>query len=654
MHLKDRVTKWLNQSLGHRLILSSVATAFVLVVFLGISAVPLFIHQAWQNFTGQSNNEVHRVADQISLRLSVIEQNLVQLAQNSFVVNSLVDSTGRELYLQPTLRDFRLPFQMRSRVVVFDANLEPIGSSVRDPSDLVAASTPEARRALANQKLAVAVHRDDHGLNLIVAIPIYYPAASTYEGVLVGSLNAENLFAGANVSELNGCVEVVASSITLLRSGCREDMRPELVEQDLFGHSELAKSLSLAIAYSKDREPLYRYLASVLTVFLLIATAATIGIYLVSRRVGSDLNQQLALLSKTAQELAASPSARSRVVWNRPDEIGQLAKVFNLMVDSLQDLQASLEKRVAERTKELAASERHYASLAETAPVGIFRADSGGEWVYVNDLWCRMAELSGEEATGKGWIKSIHPKDQDRVTKAWFSAINEGCPFKLEYRLKQRNDTTRWVVGQAAAIEDESGTILGYVGTVSDITDRKVAQDQLERMAHYDGLTQLPNRLLLMDRIHQALAHAKRANTMVAVCYIDLDGFKAVNDIYGHEAGDKLLIEVARRLTHTLRGDDTVARLGGDEFVAVLPGLESVTQCEEVLQRTITALSEPVSLDHGTARISASVGVSFYPITTEDVEVLLRQADQAMYAAKQAGKNQYRLFDSEKLATMAV
>jgi len=172
-------------------------------------------------------------------------------------------------------------------------------------------------------------------------------------------------------------------------------------------------------------------------------------------------------------------------------------------------------------------------------------------------------------------------------------------------------------------------------------------EKQLENIAHFDVLTGVPNRVLLADRLAQALARTKREQGLMAVCYLDLDGFKSVNDNFGHEAGDQVLVEVTRRIKETIREDDTVARLGGDEFVLLLVGLQAPEECVSSLHRLLLAINQPVQLREKSLRISASIGVSLYPEDEQDADTLLHHADQAMYIAKQSGKNRYHLFDAK-------
>ena len=199
----------------------------------------------------------------------------------------------------------------------------------------------------------------------------------------------------------------------------------------------------------------------------------------------------------------------------------------------------------------------------------------------------------------------------------------------------------------AGPIRDDAGNIVAVVETLRDITDLKQTQQRLESMVNFDLLTGLPNRALLADRLHQALANAQRYSRILAVCFLDLDGFKPINDRHGHEIGDRFLIEVASRLTRTLRAGDTVARLGGDEFVLLICDLSDADELEAALARILRTVALPCSICGHDLDVSASIGVTIYPFDDSDPDTLLRHADQSMYQAKQLGRNRFHLFDRE-------
>jgi diguanylate cyclase (GGDEF)-like protein/PAS domain S-box-containing protein len=206
----------------------------------------------------------------------------------------------------------------------------------------------------------------------------------------------------------------------------------------------------------------------------------------------------------------------------------------------------------------------------------------------------------------------------------------------------------RWLSISAAPIEDESGQIGAGIVVFSDISEQKAAQAELRHRAHYDALTGLPNRVLLADRLEQAMQRARRTGQLLAVAFIDLDEFKPINDTHGHAVGDQLLIRLSRRMRRTLREMDTLARLGGDEFVAVLSDLQTTEDGEVLLERMIRELSRSVELDGLNLRVTGSIGMTFYPQADElEADQLLRQADQAMYRAKIGGRNRWHFFRAE-------
>jgi diguanylate cyclase (GGDEF)-like protein len=204
----------------------------------------------------------------------------------------------------------------------------------------------------------------------------------------------------------------------------------------------------------------------------------------------------------------------------------------------------------------------------------------------------------------------------------------------------------RWLQISARPVFDATtGGLAGVFSTSIDVTSLVDQGRRLQQQAHYDELTLLPNRALLFDRLRQSLARSQRTGQLLAVCMMDLDGFKPVNDNHGHDAGDRLLQEIAHRLKATTRADDTVARVGGDEFVILMEELASPLECERALRRILEAVAKPFTLGPDVVRVTASIGVSLYPGDVADLDQLLRHADQAMYRAKESGRNRYQMFD---------
>jgi diguanylate cyclase (GGDEF)-like protein/PAS domain S-box-containing protein len=247
----------------------------------------------------------------------------------------------------------------------------------------------------------------------------------------------------------------------------------------------------------------------------------------------------------------------------------------------------------------------------------------------------------------KGWQGSLHPDDHDTVMAAYQKGLSQGSVFSAEYRQRTKAGDWLWFNTTAEITEwDSSQRALRIIGIHTDITERKQAEQKLKHMAHYDLLTNLPNRVLLADRLSQAMLQCQRSKQSLAVAYLDLDGFKLINDTHGHDVGDGLLTVVSQRMKEALRDGDTLARIGGDEFVASIVDLEKVEDSKPILERLLKAAAEPVTLGDIELQVSASVGVTFYPQDGVNADQLTRHADQAMYVAKQAGKNRYHLFDT--------
>jgi diguanylate cyclase (GGDEF)-like protein/PAS domain S-box-containing protein len=249
----------------------------------------------------------------------------------------------------------------------------------------------------------------------------------------------------------------------------------------------------------------------------------------------------------------------------------------------------------------------------------------------------------------KEWEDSLHPEDRDAVLEAHQRCLSQGSAFCMEYRKYTKNGSLIWVNSIAEVTEwSSSNEPLRIIGMHTNITQMKEYQGRLERIANYDALTNLPNRALLADRLNQAMLQSQRRQRSVAVAFMDLDGFKDINDTQGHNVGDQLLVALSQRMKEALREGDTLARIGGDEFIVVMVDLEKITDSESVLDRLLKAASDPITLGDAVIQVSISIGVTLYPQDGVDADQLMRHADQAMYVAKQAGKNRYHLFDTEQ------
>jgi diguanylate cyclase (GGDEF)-like protein/PAS domain S-box-containing protein len=299
------------------------------------------------------------------------------------------------------------------------------------------------------------------------------------------------------------------------------------------------------------------------------------------------------------------------------------------------------EQRLA--TDALETRERELRELMEHVNGVFYRAElAAGPWTFVSPQITRLLGWTPEEwmADPTLWVKSIHPDDRERVLRE----EDEPTSGVIDYRLVTRSGELRWIRDDASPVQPRGRARPYWVGTLTDVTHAYQVEEELRYQAHHDPLTGLPNRSLLLDRLGNALDRSRRKPTEVGVIFIDLDDFKTVNDELGHAAGDNLLSAVAERLRGAIRPGDTAARLGGDEFALLVDEVER-DGLEQVADRVMAALDEPITLGTRQIQVAASAGVSMSTGSATDPERMLRDADTAMYVAKRQGKNRWVLFD---------
>ncbi len=290
--------------------------------------------------------------------------------------------------------------------------------------------------------------------------------------------------------------------------------------------------------------------------------------------------------------------------------------------------------------KALEESEAKFRAFVETANDIIYSVSADGCFTYVSPNWQDKLGHQPSEVIGKHFAHFVHPDDVERCTQFLIELYEEGTKKSgLEYRVRHKNNYWCWHTTNASPIFDEEGHISSTVGIARDITERKFIEQQIEHQAHYDTLTDLPNRSLFSDRLEQAIRMAHRQHEQLAVLFVDLDKFKPVNDNYGHAIGDILLQQVAQRLRDCLRESDTVGRIGGDEFLVLLPHVESSETSVHIAEKLLQAIASPFRINRIDIEISCSIGIALYPTHGNTVLELIQMADQAMYKAKKQQGN---------------
>jgi diguanylate cyclase (GGDEF)-like protein/PAS domain S-box-containing protein len=305
------------------------------------------------------------------------------------------------------------------------------------------------------------------------------------------------------------------------------------------------------------------------------------------------------------------------------------------------------ERKLAEQA--LATERAHLKTLIGSIPDLIWLKDAQGRYISCNPEFERFFGATESAIVGKTDHDFVPAELADAFRAHDLKAMEAGQPSRNEEWITYATDGRQVLLETTKVpIQTNEGRLIGVLGIGHDITERKAHQQQLEHLAHFDPLTGLANRVLMADRLQQALAQTLRRKTTLAIAYLDLDGFKAINDRFGHATGDRLLKALSGQMKHALREVDTLARLGGDEFVAIFLDLPNVESSLPMLSRLLAAAAEVVRIDEVDLKVSASLGVTYFPQAEAiDADQLLRQADQAMYQAKQMGKNRYHIFDAE-------
>jgi diguanylate cyclase (GGDEF)-like protein/PAS domain S-box-containing protein len=299
----------------------------------------------------------------------------------------------------------------------------------------------------------------------------------------------------------------------------------------------------------------------------------------------------------------------------------------------------------------LRASEQRYALAARGSNDGLWDWDVRNNRIYLSPRWkamlgCEAHEIGDHADDG---FNLAHPEDLEQLKQAITAHLRGLTPYlEVEHRMRHKDGSYRWMLTRGLALWSADGKPNRIAGSLTDITARKVAEERLERSALYDGLTGLPNRMMLMDRMQRALERAKRhADYQFGLLFLDFDRFKVVNDSLGHVIGDQLLVGIAQRLEGCVRTEDTVARLGGDEFVVLIDYIIDPGDAVQVAERIQRALAEPFDLGGHEVFTSVSIGIALSVTGYEEPETVLRDADIAMYRAKSGGRARYELFDSE-------
>src|SRR3954453_2448010 len=399
-------------------------------------------------------------------------------------------------------------------------------------------------------------------------------------------------------------------------------------------------------------------IAFLVTLFITLALA-----FLLAARLQRPISHPLVDLVQTAKAIANAADYSIRAEIRNQDEFGELTSAFNGMLNQIEERDAQLrrhreqlEDQVAARTRELLMAnfqlrqaEEKYRAIFEDAVVGIFQMTPEGCPLSVNRA---LAEMHGFDSPEHFLSEIYDVVSQLFVNPSQMAEIQRGLASDggvrgAELQIYRRDRTKKWGLVNIRVVRNADQSLGLYEGTVEDVTDRKRAEERVQFLAYYDALTGLPNRALLQDRLANALAGGRRRNEKIALIFLDLDRFKIINDSLGHSIGDVLLQEVAERLKRWARAQDTVARIGGDEFIILLTGIRDVPDAAVAAERIMEAMTAEFVVQGHSFNVSCSIGISIFPVHGADSETLIKNADAAMYCAKDSGRNNFRFFTDD-------
>lgn len=348
-------------------------------------------------------------------------------------------------------------------------------------------------------------------------------------------------------------------------------------------------------------------------------------------------------------------AAARKTVWRGVPALTAAGKKFLVDLSAFelnegeQVLRGLVMDDISERMQSAAdyhATLQRFQVLTNLAPVAIVQLNREWECTYANDTWCEYCQMTPDEAHHIGWLRGLHTGDAENFLDTLRTETAVSGKYEGELRLQSPLGRVTWVKANACSLYNEEGETSGMIMTLSDITDRLSNERRLQDIAEKDQLTGLINRAFFNDRVEIALKGVRRFG-YVALMFLDLDEFKHINDTLGHDAGDQLLREVANRLRDTLRQVDTIARIGGDEFTVLLTNVQNVRGITATADKLIAALASPVDIDKRPIYLTCSIGIAVAESENTDTKQLLKQADVALYKAKEAGKNQYKFYTPE-------
>ena len=637
--MKRWLTQWRSRfaaaSLSQRFALASAALATAVLLLTALASMGL---AALQNRDAE-RILMQRDADH-SARLAAttmrgVISRIGELADSSLLASALTDSAGRDSYLHPYLSS------------IHDVNAIPVSILFTDfmggdlASNDFARFSDEDRQWLRHHldsgTEGAVLREGSEGPEVLAIKLIRPPRTGQAEGALLYQFHLNSVLYSDTATLVwdpaaAGIASPPAAAITAAL-----DLPPP------FDHLQLKVSV-----HQDAGRPIVSKMQGMLIVTLVLLSA--IVVMLLGHRVALLLTRQLRQLERFSSGVMQRGFSAERAPVDGPDEVAGLARSINHMLDSLNLQHARLREESEHRSRLIG----RYRMLIEGTNAVSWEAQlPEGDYNYVSPQAERLFGYPAPAWHVSGfWRAHVHEEDIDDAQRARDEAVGGGLEYSCEYRLLSRSGEWLWVEEIGSVVREEGDDIGVLRGILLDISQRKAAESEIQRLAFYDPLTGLPNRRLLLDRLHKLVDASPHSIEHGAIVFIDLDNFKTLNDNLGHDMGDLLLREAAQRLQGSVRRNDLVARLGGDEFVVLLKGGRETQDvfrrnAEMVADKVLAALDKPYHLGGHDHHSSASIGIYVFDTAQDSVSEMLKRADLAMYQSKAAGRNVIRFFEPE-------
>lgn len=600
-------------------------TTFVTIIivlslcFIAYSNITYLEEKADENLQKNAQGLVR----DINQKFEYLQEKTGLLGKNELIINAFTDESSRDKYLWPLIKNFQEDSYLNKLSIVdFDGRIV----FQTDTNIATVIKSHELRMALSLSR-TITYFKDNE---LIFIVPINY--YNTTQGAIIATFDIKSIIDHYNHLEDSMYAKLYHDGEEFYSKNY-ENHKSYFTYKFVSDKSHtvfynLGIKLEVGILQTAYLQPLYKHLTFLSILGFVVLVIAILLSYNFAKTIVDPI---LKLYTKATQTLS-SPLEDDYEPLGTEDELEILGYAFFQKTKALEE-------------------ERNIFSLAvEGTKDGLWDWNLKNDHFQFSERYERMLGYNPGELLRdvSVWLDLLHPDDKikaQEVVKQYLDSCGKE-DYENTFRLKAKDGSWYWILARGKALFDLEGTPLRFIGFNTDISPLIKAQERLDKIAKHDVLTQLPNRFLLSELLIRAMHGAKRNQNMLALLFIDLDGFKSINDTYGHDAGDKVLITIANRINKLIRRNDIASRLGGDEFIIVVSDLKTKDEIIPILKRFLKEFSSTIIVNENSLQLSASIGVNFYSGEDNiDYETFISQADKAMYTAKYSGKNQYKFFN---------